>query len=84
MAQEQVNRDVGGSVILHWRPDQVKETVIPILSKAKQTEIQQKVIESFKLRKRSKHLLESAKKAVEIAIDRDEQIAIKWLNNEFN
>ena len=31
LTQEQVNRDVGGSVILHWRPDQVAGTVIPIL-----------------------------------------------------
>jgi restriction endonuclease S subunit len=82
ITQEQVNRDVGGSIILHWRPDQVKLTIIPILSEAKQTEIQQKVTESFNLRKQSKHLLESAKKAVEMAIEQDEKTAIKWLNNE--
>ena len=79
LTQEQVSRDVGGSIILHWRPDQVKETVIPILSKDKQTQIQQKVTESFALRKQSKHLLESAKKAVEIAIEQDEQTALNWL-----
>lgn len=32
LVKEQINRDVGGSIILHWRPDQVKETVIPILA----------------------------------------------------
>jgi hypothetical protein len=79
LIQEQVNRDVGGSIILHWRPDQVKETVIPILSEQKQTQIQQKVIESFALRKQSKQLLESAKKAVEMAIEQDEKTAINWL-----
>ncbi len=82
LTQEQVNRDVGGSIILHWRPDQVKETVIPLLSEAKQLEIQQKVNESFNLRKQSKHLLESAKKAVEMAIEQDEQTAMQWLKNE--
>ena len=82
LTKEQVNRDVGGSVILHWRPDQVKGTVIPILSEAKQTQIQKKVTESFNLRKQSKHLLECAKRAVEIAIEQDEQTAIKWLENE--
>lgn len=82
LTQEQVNHDVGGSIILHWRPDQVKETVIPILSDEKQLEIQQKVTESFNLRKQSKHLLECAKRAVEIAIEEDEQTAIKWLENE--
>ncbi len=42
LTQEQVNRDVGGSIILHWRPDQVKQTVIPILPESKQLEIQKK------------------------------------------
>ena len=82
LTKEQVNRDVGGSVILHWRPDQVKETIIPILPEAKQTKIQQKVTESFNLRKQSKHLLECARRAIEIAIEQDEQTAIKWLENE--
>ena len=82
LTKEQVNRDVGGSVILHWRPDQVKETVIPILTEDKQTKIQQKVIESFDLRKQSRYLLECAKRAVEIAIENDEQTAIKWLETE--
>lgn len=82
LTKEQVNRDVGGSVILHWRPDQVQETVIPILPTEKQDQIQQKVTESFNLRKQSKHLLECAKRAVEMAIEQDEQTAIDWLEDE--
>ena len=81
LTQEQVNRDVGGSVILHWRPDQVAGTVIPILEKEKQVKIEQKVIESFNGRKRAKDLLEHAKRAVEIAIEQDEQTAIDWLES---
>jgi len=81
LTQQQVSRDVGGSVILHWRPDQVAETLIPILPEEKQMEIQQKVSESFNLRKRAKHLLECAKRAVEIAIEQDEQAAIEWLDS---
>ncbi len=81
LTQEQVNRDVGGSVILHWRPDQVAGTVIPILHQEKQAEIEQKVIESFNGRKRAKDLLEHAKRAVEIAIEQDEQTAIDWLES---
>ena len=60
----------------------MKETVIPVLSEDKQTQIQQKIIESFDLRKQSRHLLECAKRAVEIAIENDEQTAIKWLEAE--
>lgn len=48
LTQEQVNRDVDGSVILQWQPDQVDGTVILILHQEKQTEIQQKVGESFR------------------------------------
>lgn len=82
LTQEQVNRDVGGSVILHWRTDQIQGTMIPILPDEKQTQIQQKVIESFNLRHQSKHLLKCAKRAVEIAIEQDEQTAIDWLATE--
>lgn len=82
LTKEQVNRDGGGSVILHWRPDQVKRTVLPIPSEEKQTRIQQKFIESLNLRKQSKHLLECAKRTVEIAIEKDERTAITWLENE--
>ena len=81
LTQEQVNRDVGGSVILHWRPDQVAGTVIPILHQEKQAEIEQKVIESFNGRRLAKDLLEHTKRAVEIAIEQDEQAAIDWLES---
>ena len=81
LTQQQVKRDVGGSVILHWRPDQVAGTVIPILHQEKQVEIEQKVIESFNGRKHAKAFLEHAKHAVEIAIEQDEQAAIDWLES---
>ena len=57
---------------------------VPLLPEEIQIEIQQKVIESFKLRKQSKHLLECAKRAVEMAIEQDEQRAINWLKIEIN
>jgi restriction endonuclease S subunit len=82
IVQEQINRDVGGSVILHWRPDQVKQALIPILDDKKQEQIRQKITESFNLRKQSKHLLECAKRAVEIAIEQDEDEAVKWLREQ--
>lgn len=56
--------------------------VIPLFSEEKQIQIEQTVVESFRLRKQSKHLLECAKRAVEIAIEQDEQTAIDYLENE--
>lgn len=82
LTKEQVNRDVGGSVILHWRPDQVKETAIPLLPEEKQIIIQQNVIKSFKARNKSKYLLECSKLAVELAIEEDEKKASIWLKKE--
>ena len=82
--REQVNRDVGGSLILHWRPDQVKTTIIPTLPREKQTQIRNKIAASFELRKQSNFLLDCAKRAVEIAIEQDEQTAIEWLESETN
>ena len=61
--------------------DDILDFPIPILFQEKQAEIQQKVIEPFNLRKHAKALLEYAKRAVEIAIEQDEQAAINWLES---
>ncbi len=82
ITKEQINRDVGGSVILHWRPDQVKQTLIPVADKKIQNQIQRKITESFNLRKQSKRLLECAKNAVEMAIEKNEKTATQWLKKQ--
>ncbi len=46
--------------------------------------IAEKVIKSFNLRKQSKHLLECAKKAVEMAIEKDEETAMQWLESQID
>ena len=61
--------------------DDILDFPIPIFRKEKQAEIKQKVDESFNLRKDAKDLLECAKRAVEIAIEQDEQTAIDWLES---
>ena len=59
----------------------IKQMPIPNLSFEKQQQISQKITESFNLRKQSTHLLECAKRAVEMAIEQDEQTAIDYLEN---
>ncbi len=44
--------------------------------------IAETVIKSFNLRKQSRHLLECAKKAVEMAIEKDEETAMQWLESQ--
>ncbi|MFA6992764.1 MAG: restriction endonuclease subunit S, partial [Candidatus Gracilibacteria bacterium] len=82
VVQKQIERDSGGSIINHWRPDQAKATIIPVLKKEKQKEIKELVEKSFHDRKLSKSLLEIAKRGVEMAIEKDEQTAEKWINGE--
>lgn len=80
LTQEQVHRDVAGSSSIRcWQSDQVAATRIPLLSRERQVEIEQRRSESFQLRHHSKKLLERAKRAVEIAIEQDERTAGNWL-----
>ena len=51
------------------------------IPKRNRLRLNRKSIESFNLRKRAKDLLEHAKRAVEIAIEQDEQTAIDWLES---
>ncbi len=67
--QFQVERDAGGSVIAHWKSDQVKQMLIPILPEKIQQEISNLVRQSHEARKKSKELLEEAKRKVEELIE---------------
>ena len=82
LTKQQANRDVGGSVIMHWRPEQIARVAIPIINPKTQNQIKQMVAESSKLRWQSKRILECVKRSVEVAIEQDEESAIVWLKEE--
>ncbi len=82
VGQLQLKKGCNGTILTAINNEEFKKIILPKVDEAKQTQIQQKVAESFRLRQQSKELLESAKKAVDIAIEQDEQVAIKWLKNE--
>jgi len=84
IVQTQIKKDAGGSIINHWRPDQVKATVIPILDENRQNEIVKLVQESFDKRCKSKALLEIAKTGVEKAIETTEEEATQWMTAEID
>lgn len=86
-----LNTDVGvmiskqhqrGMAQQYLYPYDIKTFLVPLLEDDKQQQIQEKIIESFNLRKQSKYLLECAKRAVEIAIEQNEDVAIKWLQEK--
>lgn len=65
----QAGRDAGGSVVAHWKPEQIKNLLIPILPKGTQQKIADLVRQSHEARKKSKELLEEAKRKVETLIE---------------
>ncbi|MBV6462523.1 MAG: hypothetical protein HJHJAOHD_02697 [Flavobacteriales bacterium] len=81
LTQMQAERDAGGSIIQHWRPDEIKQVLIPILSMDTQKELVKQIQQSFKLRQESSKLIDIAKQAVEIAIEQDEQTAMKFIKD---
>jgi len=66
----QAERDSGGSVIVHWKPEQIKKILIPVLPKSTQGKIADLVRKSHEARKKSKELLEEAKRKVEELIEK--------------
>ena len=80
VGQLQIKKGCSGTILTAVSKSGFSDIILPVILEEKQVEIQEKVIECFSLRKQSKHLLECAKRAVEIAIEQDEQIAFSWLD----
>lgn len=70
IGQMQAERDAGGSVIAHWKPEQIKNVSIPILPKETQQKIADLAQKSHEARKKAKELLEEAKRKVEDMIEK--------------
>ena len=86
-----LNTDVGvaiskqhqrGMAQQYLYPYDIRTFPIPLFPEEIEAKIEEKVIESFNLRKQSKNVLECTKRAVEMAIEQDEKTAIDWLENE--
>jgi restriction endonuclease S subunit len=57
----------------------IRNMPIPMLNNATQQQIAADVQRSFALRRESERLLDTAKQAVEIAIEQSEDVALRWL-----
>ena len=69
VGQMHAERDAGGSIIKHWKSEQIKNVIIPILPKQIQQKISSLIRESFEKRIKAKELLEEAKRKVEEMIE---------------
>ena len=79
LVKMQAERDAGGSIILHWRVGEIENVIVPLVDMPTQTKIAAMMQESFSLKAESERLLEVAKRAVEIAIEQDEDAALASL-----
>ena len=79
IGQLQLKKGCSGTILIAINKEEFSTIAVPKIREEKQSEIEQKVLESFNRRKRAKDLLEHAKRAVEIAIEQGEQAAIDWL-----
>jgi len=70
LGQMQAERDAGGSIISHWKSEQVKNLIVPILPQEVQQKIAELVIKSHQARQKAKELLEEAKQKVENLIEK--------------
>ncbi len=67
----QIKREGGGSTIIHWRPEQIKNLQVPILYKKVQEEISSLIEQSHETKQRARELWEEAKRKVERAIENE-------------
>ena len=82
ICKTQIERLSGGAIIAHLKPSDAMAMTIPVLDDDIQTEICSLIAQSRQERDASKHLLETAKRAVEIAIEEDEAAAFHFLEME--
>jgi type I restriction enzyme M protein len=80
IGQTQLERIGTGGVQTNISSSDILNILIPIIDDTIQTQIEEKIKESFALKESSKELLEVAKRAVEIAIEDGEDMAMEYIN----
>jgi restriction endonuclease S subunit len=78
----QTEKYCAGSAQVELYPKDLDEFIIPIIDKTIQNQIIELTEESFNLKKQSEQLLETAKRAVEIAIEQDEAAALRFIEEQ--
>lgn len=79
LVQMQAERDSGGSIILHWRKEEIENVVVPVVDFTIQKKISDLVEQSFQSKIKSENILNVAKTTIEISIEKSEVDAIKFI-----
>lgn len=80
--QNLLKKGCSGTILTAINKSELQKIPIPLINKDTQEKIKTKITESFELRNQSNHLLEVAKCAVEIAIEKDEKSALEFIESE--
>ncbi len=76
-----MKQNCSGTILTGMNKNEFQNILVPLIEIKAQQQIAQLIEESFSLKKQSEHLLEVAKRAVEIAIEENEEVAIKYIND---
>lgn len=80
--QSLMKQRCSGTILTGITKEELLSMPLPKIEDDLQKEIAENIQHSFKLRTQSKQLLEDAKRAVEMAIEQGEDIALKWLESK--
>lgn len=82
LGQIQLKRGCKGTILTAISKDELKNLIVPLLPQSIQSQISAKIQQSFESREKSKQLLEVAKRAVEIAIEENEEAGLKYIEDD--
>lgn len=75
-----LKQNCSGTILTAINKSEFQNIPVPLINSGVQKQIKDKISESFRLKKESEQLLETAKRAVEIAIEENEEKAMKFIN----
>jgi len=84
LAKRYFTREAQGTILTAIPYDSLKRIILPSIEPYTQQKISQLIQQSFKARENSKKLLEIAKRAVEIYIEKNEEEGLKYVENKLN
>lgn len=80
--QALLKKGCSGTILTAISKTELEQIPIPLIESDTQKKIKDYINECFEMRRKSEHLLEVAKTAVEIAIEQDEETALEFINNQ--
>lgn len=82
VGQLQLKKGCSGTILTAIGDDEFKRIILPDLPASIQGDIKKKIMEMYNTKALSKRLLDIAKRGVEISIEKNENVAENWMNQQ--